>query len=102
MRISAHSLRIHTGRYGRNAIPRNERLCLACGSGDIEDIFHFICVCPCYNELRIKHIPVTFSRRPSMYKFMNLLSSGNANVLFGLSLFIKNALKIRNTTINTV
>ena len=27
-RISAHSLRIHTGRYGRNAIPRNERLCL--------------------------------------------------------------------------
>ena len=33
-----------------------------------------------------------------MYKFMNLLSSGNANVLFRLSLFIKNALKIRNTT----
>ena len=28
--ISAHSLRIHTGRFGVNRLPRHERLCLNC------------------------------------------------------------------------
>ena len=31
-RIVGHSLRVHTGRYGRPSIPRNERFCLFCGS----------------------------------------------------------------------
>ena len=46
MRLSSHSLRIQTGRYGRNKIPRNERICQCCNTNDIEDVFHFICICP--------------------------------------------------------
>ncbi len=45
LRISVHPLRIQTGRYARNNTPRNERYCLCCNSRDIEDEFHFVCIC---------------------------------------------------------
>ena len=44
-RITSHSLRIHTGRYEKNNIARNERYCMYCGSRDIEDTYHFMCIC---------------------------------------------------------
>ena len=34
LRVSAHSLRIHTGRYATNNTPRNERYCMFCNSRD--------------------------------------------------------------------
>ena len=42
IRLSSHKLRIETGRYGRNRIDRNERLCQICNCGDIEDELSFI------------------------------------------------------------
>ena len=55
-RITSNSLRIHTGRYENNKIARNERYCMYCGSRDIEDTYHFICICPCYSTLRSIYI----------------------------------------------
>ena len=52
IRISAHSFRMQTGRFGSNYIPKNERLCTCCNTRDIEDIYHFILVCPLYKDLR--------------------------------------------------
>ena len=46
LRISAHSLRIHAGRFGVNRLTRHERLCLNCNLQDIEDVYHFVCICP--------------------------------------------------------
>ena len=48
LRLSSHSLRIQTGRYGRNREERRERLCNVCNSGEIEDEFHFILKCNIY------------------------------------------------------
>ena len=45
LRISAHSLRIHTGRFGVNRLPRHERLCLHCNLQDVEDVYHCVCIC---------------------------------------------------------
>ena len=38
------TIRIQTGRYENNKIARNERYCMYCGSRDIEDTYHFICI----------------------------------------------------------
>lgn len=95
-RIAGHSLRVQTGRYGRNQIPRNERYCLYCGSIDIEDIYHFICICPCYNILRKQFIDPHYYKRPSVYKFNSLMSSDNNTTLHNLAKFIKLSLVIRN------
>ena len=57
-RISAHSLRIQTGRYERKPnkgnklikIVREERTSLYCNNNDVEDEMHFLLKCPLYGS----------------------------------------------------
>ena len=93
--MSSHSLRIQTGRYGQNRIPRNERLCLCCGSCDIEDEYHFICICSKFETSRRKYLKKYYYTRPSVYKFTELMKSSNKTVLRNLSLYVKEAFKTR-------
>ncbi|XP_052807677.1 uncharacterized protein LOC128236681 isoform X2 [Mya arenaria] len=100
LRLSVHPLRIQTGRYNRNRIQRDKRYCLCCNRSDIEDEFHFICICPCFNLIRKKYIKRNYYIRPSVLKFIELLNSTNRQELIKLSLFVKEALCIRRTTLN--
>ena len=95
-RISSHSLRIQTGRYEKNTIAKNERYCMYCGSRDIVDTYHFICICPCHFTLRSTYIDTFYFVRPSVFKFNLLMSSTNKNVLIKLAKYIKFSLDIRN------
>ena len=53
LRISAHDLRIETGRYNKPLkIPASERFCQQCDLKETEDEFHFIMKCQKYHELR--------------------------------------------------
>ncbi|KAL4221122.1 hypothetical protein ACF0H5_019381 [Mactra antiquata] len=70
IRLSSHSLRIQTGRYGSNRIPRNERLCIFCNLNDLEDEFHFVLSCPCFSDIRRSYIDTYFYNNPSMFKFI--------------------------------
>jgi hypothetical protein len=99
LRMSGLPLRIQTGRFNRNLIPRNERYCLCCNNLDIEDEYHFICICSFYSELRKKYIKDIYVKRPSVYKFIKLLNSCDKTELIQLSLFIKNALALRNSVL---
>lgn len=101
LRISSHNLRIQTGRYGRNRIDRQERLCQVCQCSEIEDEYHFILICSVYHELRIRLIKRYFYHRPSMYKFIEMLKSNNKSVLNNLSKFIYLANKKRNDLLNS-
>ena len=48
-RISAHKLAIEGGRYLN--IPKHERICAACNSGEVEDEEHFLLNCSLYEPL---------------------------------------------------
>jgi len=96
-RISSHSLRIETGRNKKNKIDRNERYCIYCGSRDIEDTYHFICICPCYSTLRSKYIDQFYFVRPSVFKFNLLLGTTNKHDLSNLAKYIKFSLDIRKS-----
>lgn len=97
IRLSCLPLRIQTGRYAPNRIERNERLCLYCNSGDIEDEYHFICVCSKFAELRKLYIKKYYFARPSMFKFIQLLNSSNKNLIRNLCIFVRESLKLRNS-----
>ena len=101
IRLSCHPLRIQTGRYAPNRVARNERICVYCDSNDIEDEYHFICVCRKFNDFRKKFIKKYYYTRPSMFKFIQLMQSSNIKILHNLCLFIRESLKFRHSlTVN--
>ena len=51
LRISAHKLAIEGGRYLN--IPKHERICTACNSGEVEDEEHFLLNYSLYKPLRL-------------------------------------------------
>ena len=71
--LSSHSLMIESGRH--NGIERENRIGPICNTNDLEDEFHFIFICPIYNELRTMYIKRYYMNNPSMYKFIELLNS---------------------------
>ena len=71
LRLSSHPLRIETGRYGNDRINQNQRYCLICGSGDIEDEYHFVCICKPYETIRKHYLKKTYYVRPSVAKFID-------------------------------
>ena len=98
LRVSGHSLRVQTGRYDR--LERNMRVCQICNSHELEDEYHFVFNCQPYHLLRNRYIKTYFRTRPSMYKFIDLLSTQNTNELYMLSRYVFEATKLRNETIN--
>ena len=72
LRLSSHVLFIETGRHQN--IQRNERTCTFCSMNEIEDEYHFVLICPLYDNIRNTCIPVLNKRRPSMFKLEQLLN----------------------------
>jgi exonuclease III len=99
LRMSVYPLRIQTGRYASNNTPRNERYCLVCNSNDIEDEFHFVCICRCYINIRRKYLKRFFYINPSVFKFHQLLVSTDKNEIVKLCKYIQEAFEIRNTLV---
>ena len=87
IRISAHQLRIETGRSARTHIERHNRLCTLCNTRDIEDEHHFFFICQIYSNLRKRYILPYFYKRPSMYKLCMLLNTTDFDKLFNLAKF---------------
>lgn len=102
LRLSSHSLRIETGRHGQNRIARRERLCQMCTKVDIEDEYHFVLVCPVYNELRVKYISRYYRLNPSVLKFTQLMSSSDRKTVKNLSHFICNAFILRTSRLQNL
>ena len=96
LRTRNNRLHIETGSWSKPPIPYERRYCLCCNTIDLEDEFHFVLICPIYSEVRQKYIPKYYRVRPSMYKFLQLMSTENVSLLRKLSSFVHNAFILRN------
>ena len=100
LRLSSHKLSIETGRH--NKIARNERICQLCLKSDIEDEYHFILICPKLEDLRKLYIQKYYLKHPSMFKFIELLTSNNKVILTKLALYCIKGFKLRDNLLNSV
>ena len=76
-------------------IQRNERTRTFCSMNEFEDEYHFVLICPLYDNIRNTCIPVFYKRRPSMFKFVQLLNETRKSVLIRLANFCIKAFKLR-------
>ena len=59
-RLGLLKLRQETARYIRPKVPPEQRLCLLCNNGEVEDEIHFLLFCSRYDQARqslFEHIP---------------------------------------------
>ena len=52
LRMSSHSLEIENGRHKNPKVPVDQRICNKCVLNVIEDEFHFLVICPKYDNIR--------------------------------------------------
>jgi len=97
LRLCAHNLRIHTGRYEH--LDNNVRYCQVCKIHEIEDDFHFVLNFPLYTNLLKHYIKQFYTNRPSMYNLTELLNNQKKSELCMLSKHVTEAVKLRNSII---
>ena len=84
----------------QNRLERHQRLCEMCSNGDIEDEYHFVLICAKYKVLRRRYISNYYVDRPSMMKFLQLLSSKDETLQINLINYLIGAYKIRSNLLN--
>ena len=101
IRMSAHKLKIETGRYEK--IDRKERICTYCNLGAIEDEEHFLLKCPAYSTFRDKLSHEIFHEsgidlnHTGLDGLKSIFSKNNIKILNSLAIFIRQCWVKRNT-----
>ena len=93
-RTSNHPLEVEKMRYVRPIIPRRLRKCTMYNLNETRNKYHFLFICPRFEELRIKYIPNNFRRNVNFCKVLDILSTKNGKLLLSLTKFIREALKV--------
>ena len=73
------------------------RICKSYDLGCVKDEYHFVIICPTYENLKKKFIPNKFSKFTSILIFGKLMSSRDPETNKGLALHKKVATKLRKT-----
>ena len=94
LRTSNHKLPVEKGRYCH--LPRDERCCTLCNTGQMGDEFHFLleCQCPLLNDLRMRYIPRYYSTHPNFFKYSELLKLVKRKKTLNLSKYVFEGLKL--------
>ena len=82
-----NKLPIETGRWQN--VPRENRKCNLCNSGDIGDEFHYIFTCSSLMDSRRQFLKAYYTNRPNILKFKSLMNSSNPLILNNLCKFIR-------------
>ena len=88
-RCLADNLKIQKIRYGNRHVDVTELYCEKCDMCAFDDEFHFILVCPYFNDSRQNLLPEYYYKYPTQQKFIQLLSCKNENIIRSLALYIK-------------
>ena len=106
LRVSSHNLNIEIGRHSPPRIPRDQRFCMFCNSGEIDDELHFITACNYHSCERdnffriIDPINKISSMTNTFDKFVTIMNSEEPSVAKALGSFVFSAFKKRYTCEN--
>ena len=81
---------VERARWRKVKIPYAQRTCTLCSSGDIKDKYHIVLICKNFRDVWLKYIKPFYHKKPSMFKFGELMNTTNKSDRFKLMLFLKN------------
>ena len=93
-RTSNHKLPVEIYSWSYFNTPRQERFCNMCNLNDIGDEYHYIMLCPVFNEFRDLYIPNYYKTRPSVHKFICLMKTEKKTLLIKLAKFVREIMNI--------
>ena len=102
-KISNHKLMIELGRYQRDHIPRESRLCPLCKSNQVENESYFLFQCSRYSFqretffIRVNEIIPDFERKSTPESIKLLMNSNDHHVNKLVMKFISSCTDIRDT-----
>ena len=99
-RLSSHDLEVEKGRFLN--IDRENRKCKLCNTNKIENEYHFLLVCPLYNDIRKKYFKRYFCSWPTLHKFDTLMQYTNTAQLLKLAKYIHDANILRQSTLDNL
>ena len=99
MRLSSHKLLVERGRWLKPKINYCDRLCTLCHKHDIQDEYHVLMICCRYETLRKTFLKPYYYKRPSVYKFIQLMNTVNKREQFRFMIFTKLLMKDFNCTL---
>ena len=67
---------------------KSKRLCSLCTLNEVGDEYHYLMICPIFKEAREEFLAKYYCKKPSVYKYIELVNSTNQKVLLGLSKFL--------------
>ena len=93
-RLSNHRLPIQQRRT--LGIPRDERICTVCDSGEVGDEFHYLLNCSNENvkRNRTKHVDKSYTHHPNVPKFCSLMNMTSKSKNIKLAKFISCILEL--------
>ena len=87
-------------------IDRELRFCVPCSRRNeyaIEDEYHFLLVCPLYNELREMYIKCRWNyTTPNEHIFATIMSDTRDSSVYNLARYLANAFELREATVQAV
>lgn len=86
-RTANHKLPVEVGRWNNTEL--TDRKCNLCQLNDIGDEFHYLLVCPFFNNERKLYVSQYYYRSPNIIKFKELLQTQSEMKLKRLSKFMK-------------
>lgn len=108
IRTGTNKLRIETGRWKRPVEKQEDRVCIQCGSGEVEDEKHFILCCNYFRDLRselfdeVRGVCGVDWDSMSMERQWDLLMSGGGSQSGGvgeaLKKYVRKAMHLRTST----
>ena len=85
-RTTNNGLPVNELRYER--VPRHERICTKCNLQEVGDEFHYLFVCPFFQNTRNRLLPKYYVKNPNILKYRSLFSIENKVLLLKMKHFI--------------
>jgi hypothetical protein len=99
-RLSSHNLNIELGRHKRPYVPPEDRICIKCELGQVEDEFHCLMYCSKWNDIRaILFVSVCsvineFNVLSPTEQFRRIMSDKGKVISYALGKFLLIAMKL--------